>query len=359
MTATLTTMLVRNGNHAEPRLPQFRVTVNARCGRACFFCRPSGEAVATAAGMELKVDDLIAVAKAVRAAGITSIKLTGGDPALYDPLEEAVFRLRREAGFDQVEVISRHPSIGERAERLAAFGATQFTMSIDTLDNRLHHELCGVDDLPEIIGALQGCVETGIPVKVNMVVMGGVNDDEVASLAGFCAISGVRTLKLLDVIKDLDEGTESFARRLAIKRGTKLSELYVPLGTFAEKFLAVAVKREVRTQGGLGHPMTVVTLPSGLEIMLKDSGVGAWYGSVCNGCPFFPCHDALMALRLTADLRLQFCLLRRDSTVDLSSVVHDKNQLSALVDTALEPYASAKFRTPATDALTLTAAVPA
>ncbi|MGH3431133.1 MAG: radical SAM protein [Mycobacteriales bacterium] len=249
--------------------------------------------------------------------------------------------------------------MGERAERLAASGVTQFTMSIDTLDKRLHHELCGVDDLPEVIGALQRCVETGIPVKVNMVVMGGINDDEVASLAGFCAMSGVRTLKLLDVIKDLDEGSESFARRLAIKRGTKLSELYVPLGTFAEKFLAVAVQREVRTQGGLGHPMNVATLPSGLEIMFKDSGVGAWYGSICNGCPFFPCHDALMAIRLTADLRLQFCLLRRDNTADLSSVVHDTNQLSALVGAALEPYTSAKFRTPATDALTLTAAVPA
>ncbi|MGH3627619.1 MAG: helix-turn-helix transcriptional regulator, partial [Sciscionella sp.] len=47
------------------------------------------------------------------------------------------------------------------------------------------------------------------------------------------------------------------------------------------------------------HPMTVVTLPSGLEVMLKDSRVGAWYGSVCDGCPFFPCHDALMALRPT------------------------------------------------------------
>lgn len=93
MNITLTTMPVRNSNYAEPRLPQFRVTVNARCGRACFFCRPSGEAVATAAGTELKVDDLIAVAKVVRAAGITSIKLTGGDPALYDPLEDAVLRL--------------------------------------------------------------------------------------------------------------------------------------------------------------------------------------------------------------------------------------------------------------------------
>lgn len=345
MNTTLTTMPVSNGNHADRRLPQFRVTLNARCGRACFFCRPSGEAVATAAGAELAVDDLIAVAEVVRAAGITSIKLTGGDPALYEPLEEAVTRLRREAGFEEIEVISRHPRIGKRAERLAALGVTQFNMSVDTLDRRLHHELCGVDDLPEVIDALQSCVKTGVPVKVNMVVMGGINDDEVPGLAGFCAMSRVRTLKLLDVIKDLDEGAESFARRLALKRGKKLSELYVPLETFTAKFAQVAGKTEVRTQGDLGHPMTVMTLPTGLEVMLKDSSAGAWYGSVCGDCPFFPCHDALMALRLTADLRLQLCLLRQDNTIDLQRIVHDKDQLTIVVRDALEPYSGASFRT--------------
>jgi cyclic pyranopterin phosphate synthase len=358
MSTTLTSMPVKDGNHANERLPQFRVTLNARCGRACFFCRPSGEAVATAADSELKVDDLIAVAKVVRAAGISSIKLTGGDPALYDPLEEAVARLRREAGFDEIEIISRHPRIGQRAERLAALGATQFNMSIDTLDKRLHSELCGVDDLPEVVGALQSCVKTGVPVKVNMVVMGGVNDNEVSSLAGFCAMNGIRTLKLLDVIKDLDEGAESFARRLAIKRGKKLTDLYVPLETFTQKFAAVAVKHEVRSQGGLGHPMTVLTLPSGLELMLKDSQAGAWYGSVCGDCPFFPCHDALMALRLTADLRLQFCLLRQDNTIDLAQIDHE-DKLRDVVRTALAPYANAYFRPANTVALPLAEAVQA
>lgn len=232
-------------------------------------------------------------------------------------------------------------------------------MSLDTLDRRLHHELCGVDDLPEIVGALRKCVETGVPVKVNMVVMGGINDDEVPGLAGFCAMNGIRTLKLLDVIKDLDEGAESFARRLAIKRGKKLPELYVPLATFGAQFGAVAVNTQVRGQGGLGHPMTVVTLPSGLEVMLKDSSAGAWYGSVCDGCPFYPCHDALMALRLTADLRLQFCLLRQDNTVDLTDAINDEHQLGALISTALEPYAGAYFRSSATDVLPIVEGVRA
>lgn len=342
----MTPMDVSNSRAEAPRLPQFRVTLNARCGRACFFCRPSGEAVATAAGTELSVDHLVAVAKQVRAAGIDSIKLTGGDPALYDQLELAVRRLRREAGFSEIEIISRHPRIGERAERLAALGVTHFNMSIDTLDPKLHHELCGVDDLPQVIGALQRCVQTNVPVKVNTVVMGGINDDEVPALADFCAHNGIRTLKLLDVIKDLDEGAESFARRLAIKRGKTLRDLYTPLEVFAERFAAVAVKREVVSQGGLGHPMTVITLPTGLRLMLKDSKAGAWYGSVCDGCPFYPCHDALMALRLTADLRLQYCLLRQDNTIDLRTIIGDEERLRACIAGAIAPYTQATFRTP-------------
>ncbi len=92
--------------------------------------------------------------------------------------------------------------------------------------------------------------------------------------------------------------------------------------------------------------MTVLTMPSGFEVVTKDSRAGAWYGEVCNGCPFFPCHDALMALRLTADRRLQFCLLREDITVPLAEALgaEDDAELTALVHRAVETYASAMFR---------------
>lgn len=341
---------VSYGSH----LPQFRVTVNSRCGRACFFCRPSGEAVATAAGAELAVDDLIRVATAVHKTGISSIKLTGGDPALYEPLEEAVGRLRDEAGYTDIEVISRHPRIGARAATLATLGVTRFNLSLDTLDEDLHHELTGIDDLAAIVEALGACVATGVPVKVNMVVMGGINDDQVVDLADFCGEMGVHTLKLLDVIKDLDEGAESFARRLAIKRGKRLKDLYTPIEHAVDPFIGREVSRETRSQGGLGHPMAAITLDSGVQILLKDSTAGAWYGSVCHDCTFYPCHDALMALRLTADLRLQFCLLRGDNTIDLAPILTDKPSLQRAIDEAMLPYAGAYFRTPSSKTLPLT-----
>ena len=335
-------MIFREAN-AGAQLPQFRVILNSRCGRACFFCRPSGEAVATDANQELGIDELMTVAQTVRRFGIRDVKLTGGDPALYGPLEEAVYRLRNEAQFQEIELISRHPRIGPGAERLAAAGVTKFNISIDTLDPRLHHELCGVNDLPGVLDALDACLATGQPCKVNTVVMTGINDGEIPDLITFCSQRGVRTLKLLDVIKDLDEGTESFARRLAIKRGTELRNLHQPLNIVADKLRATAMSESVKTQGGLGHPMTSLIMPGGLEVLLKDSNNGSWYATMCRSCVFFPCHDALMALRLTSDLRLQFCLLREDIIISLADKIDHPDVLEATIRDALAVYADAKF----------------
>lgn len=294
------------------------------------------------------MEDLVRVGRAVRRAGVEAVKLTGGDPALYGQLVDAVQRLRCEAGFDDIEVISRHPLIGKRAAELGAAGVTRFNMSIDTLDPGLHHEICGVNDLSAVLDALAECVATGLPVKVNMVVMAGINEAEVADLASHCERSGVATLKLLDVIRDLDSGSESFARRLAIKRGRLVDGLYVPLDEVAAGLAGRAVRTETRTQGGLGHPMTALVMSSGFEVVLKDSRSGAWYGDVCGGCRFFPCHDALMALRLTADRRLQLCLLREDITVPLADALAagDDEELGALVGSAIAAYTSASFRRP-------------
>jgi cyclic pyranopterin phosphate synthase len=333
------------GQGISSRLPQFRVTVNSRCGRACFFCRPSGEGVATVPDAELRVDDLVRVACVIRSRGITGVKLTGGDPALYAPLGEAVSRLRGEAGFTEIEVISRHPEIGRRAPMLAAAGVTRFNVSLDTLDAGLHREITGRDDHALVLDALQAVVATGVPVKVNMVVMAGVNDGEIADLARWCDLAGVRALKLLDVIKDLDQGAESFARRLARKRGTRVGDLFVPLDAITARLAGAAVGTATVMQGGLGHPMTVLTMPGGFRVIVKDSRAGAWYGDICGGCRLFPCHDALMALRLTADRRLQFCLLREEITVELADALAGRQDLGAIVDRVLLTYAGASFRT--------------
>ncbi len=342
----------------DRRLPQFRVALNSRCGRACFYCRPSGESLPTAAGASIEPDHLVRIASIVRQQGVTSIKLTGGDPALYGPLEEVVWRLRGEAGFNEIELISRSPLIGPQASGLARAGVTLFNISIDTLDPTLHREIGGIDDHSELLSALLECVATNVPCKVNSVVLGGINQAEIRDLVDFCGTAGIASLKFLDVIRDLDLGRETFSRRVARLRKRTLEDLHVPLDVIRASLESIAVRTETVFQGDLGHPMTALTMPTGLRVILKDSWTGAWYGKICNGCTFFPCHDALMALRLTPDLRLQFCLLNESVALPLEAlVVGDNPTLERTVVSALAQYANTHFakapRTPQLHAIEL------
>ncbi|BAZ36842.1 molybdenum cofactor biosynthesis protein A (plasmid) [Calothrix sp. NIES-4101] len=326
------------------KIPQIRITVNSRCGRACFYCRPSGEALATGSGVEIGLENLLKVTSAFVRQGATHIKLTGGDPALWDDLVEAVSLLKEKVGVTDLHVISRHPKIGDLADLLANAGADLINLSIDTLDDETHRKITGIDDLPDLLKSLKYCVASGIPCKVNTVVMKGVNDQELDNLIDFCGKVGVKTLKLLDVIDDLHTGDENYGRRLKVIGASSLDDLYLPLGEIAQSLKLRATNIHTVYQGGLGHPMLSLTLSTGLEVLIKDHQAGAWYGSVCQGCSHFPCHDALMSIRVTSDLRLQFCLLRGDVAIDLKPYLDgDQAELDTIIAKALDIYATAYF----------------
>jgi cyclic pyranopterin phosphate synthase len=326
------------------KTPQIRITVNSRCGRACFYCRPSGEALATDSGIEIGLENLLKVTSAFVRQGVTHIKLTGGEPALWDDLVQAVSLLKKQVGVTDLHVISRHPKIGDLAGSLANAGADLINLSIDTLKNETHQKITGIDDLPELLKSLRRCVASGIPCKVNTVVMKGVNHQELDDLIQFCGEVGVKTLKFLDVIDDLHTGDENYGRRLKVIGAESLDDLYLPLGGIAQSLKSSATNVQTVYQGGLGHPMLSLSLPSGLEVVIKDHQAGAWYGSVCQGCSHFPCHDALMSARITSDLRLQFCLLRGDIAIDLKPYLEgDQSELDAIIAKALYVYGSAYF----------------
>lgn len=326
------------------RLPQLRVAVNARCKRACFYCRPSGEGLATDHSEQLELDALLRVASEFSRHGLISIKLTGGDPALWDPLVQAVRRLKADAGFKEIHVISRHPRIGELAPALAAARLDLVNVSIDTLKPALHQKITGIDDLPDVLGAVRRCIAAGLPVKVNTVVMRGFNDGEIEQIAEQVANLGVRQLKLLDIIQDLDDGEESFARRLKTIGANSVSDLYIPVSEIVERLRSEVVAQSIVHQGDLGHPMLSMRLKSGLMVTVKDHHAGAWYGPVCKGCTHYPCHDALMALRVTADMRLQFCLLNSDVAIDLRPLLaRGDGAVEAAIRNALAVYAEASF----------------
>ncbi len=327
-----------------PQIPQLRIAVNSRCGRACFYCRPSGEGIATHAGSSLEAETVVQLCAVFKQCGVRDFKLTGGDPALWEPLVECVSRLKSEVGVPKLEVISRHPRIGDAACALQAAGLDQINLSLDTIKPELHRRITGIDDLPQLQSALRKCVSAGLPCKINTVVMRGVNEEEIPALIEYCESEGVAQLKLLDVIRDLENGSESFKNRLVQIGATSMRDLYSPLDSIKNWLGERATSKTVVLQGGLGHPMNAYTMPSGLVVMVKDHRAGAWYSTGCVSCPYYPCHDALMAIRVTADRRIQYCLLREDIADDLDSALRSgPEDLRAIIQSSLGVYENATF----------------
>ncbi len=151
----------------------------------------------------------------------------------------------------------------------------------------------------------------------------------------------MRQLKLLDIIGDLQDEDDGNKDRLKAFEAENLRSLYIPLSRICEDLKKRAVKNRVVYQGGLGHPMNEYELSSGLIVTVKNSENGAWYGEPCNCCIHFPCHDALMALRLTTDSKLQFCLLNGDISISISKLT--KREINGVLKNFLAVYKNARF----------------
>lgn len=306
------------------KIPQLRILVTSFCGRKCIYCRPTGEGSDSCSSkVFIDMEDALKICRLYREKGGTEVKITGGDPVFWPDLVPFVHCLKNQIGFPKVEVITRSPKISEKMKSLVASGMDVLNFSLDTTSKNTYEQITGCYDYDTLIVAIQDCAKV-VPVKINSVIMKGINDSNIKELVAFCESAGVQQLKLLDVIDDLQDigtGNSSRLHELGIER---LNDLYVSLAPICEEIKKDAILDRIVYQGGLGHPMNEFKMASGLTITVKNSENGAWYGKPCENCPSYPCHDALMAIRLTPSNGLQYCLLNDQATVSLNGLTAEE-----------------------------------
>ncbi|HEY7483627.1 MAG TPA: radical SAM protein [Streptosporangiaceae bacterium] len=330
---------VTNPGRLITKIPQLRISLTVPCGKKCVYCRPGGEGFDAPRESEMTVHHVVELSRIFVRNGVTDIKLTGGDPMLRPDIVEIVRELRAIDGVRSIHMVTRHHRAGSLAGALKNAGLDVLNFSVDSLDPHTWSAITGVKGHHLLIEAVRQAAATGITVKLNAVILSGVNSDEIPALVDFAGEFGAE-LKLLDLIDDVP-GFSQTVTPPGFSRDRSFN-----LDTVLDRFRDEASYADLDTQpGGLGHPMPRFGMPSGATVLVKTANEGAWYGGICEGCRFFPCHDALMAVRLTAAGELQHCLLRDDNLVDVRSMIDagraDDAELA--IRSALDVYASARF----------------
>lgn len=323
------------------KVPQLRILATSFCGRQCVYCRPTGEGTPSCdTALFVDYSKSLKICELYKEYGGHDIKISGGDPIFWPSIVEFISDLKNKIGIEKIELITRSPKVSSLVYDLKNAGLDTLNFSLDVINPEIYYLITGSNDYRELIETITNCSSV-MPVKINSVIMKGINYEYVNELVDFCEKNGIQQLKLLDVIDDMQENYSGNTNRLPLFGVNKLEDMFISLDELSVIMSNKAISSSIVYQGGLGHPMNEYIMPSGLVVTLKNSENGAWYGDICKKCHHYPCHDALMALRYTPDDKLQLCLLNEEASISLSEC--SNNEIIDKFNKALSIYNDAIF----------------
>ncbi len=278
-----------------------RISVTDHCNLRCVYCSlgsgpylPQKEA--------LSYEQIQHVVHVAAGMGISKVRLTGGEPLLKADLSKLVGRLARIEGIDDISLTTNGILLSEQAAELKRAGLKRVNVSLDTLRRERFQYITGNDKLAEVLSGLEAARRAGLePVKINMVVLRGVNEDETMDFARMTISQGwhVRFIELMPF-------------------GT-------PQAQASEMVSAQEIREGIRSLGKLepyagktgNGPARYYRLPGSEGSIGFISPMTEHFCQSCN------------RLRLTTDGQLRPCLLDADE-VDLRESLRDGSDAEGL-----------------------------
>ena len=161
-----------------------RVSITDRCNLRCIYCMPLGGVSKLSHQDILSYEELLRLIRVALDMGISKVRLTGGEPLVRKGVTDFCRRLSQLRGLRSLSLTTNGLLLEELAEELYKSGIRRINVSLDTLQPQKFMQITRQDEFDRVWRGIQAAEKVGFdPIKINVVVMKGVNDDEVAALA--------------------------------------------------------------------------------------------------------------------------------------------------------------------------------
>lgn len=181
-----------------------RLSVTDRCNLRCRYCMPADGIGKVSHGDILSYEELYLIAKTAVSIGIDKIRITGGEPLVRKGIIPFLHSLAEIPGLKQLVLTTNGVLLEEMADGLRAAGVQRLNISLDSLnpDTFAHISRCG--DLKRVMTGIAAAAACGFPIKLNMVVMRGINDHEIPDFANLARTSAV-TVRFIEYMPAIRE----------------------------------------------------------------------------------------------------------------------------------------------------------
>ena len=166
------------------RIDYLRVSVTDRCNLRCIYCNPLGDCDFIQRGEILTFEEIRRVVRLFVECGINKVRLTGGEPLVRKNIVRLVRMLAEIAGIEKLSLTTNGVLLEPAAEELKAAGLSRVNVSVDSAQRWNYQRITGFDFLEKVKKGINKAIEVGLtPVKINTVVLKGMNEQDVAALA--------------------------------------------------------------------------------------------------------------------------------------------------------------------------------
>lgn len=290
-----------------------RVSITDRCNLRCTYCRPK-EGIALKGHEDiLRYEDIIRVVAQAVKLGLIKVRLTGGEPLVRRGFVEFVAALKKIDGLQDISLTTNGILLDRFADDIFQVGINRINISLDSLNKEKYFQITGGGNIDDVFRGIAAAEKTGFsPIKINAVVINGLNDDEVLNFVEW-AVKKPFQIRFIEIMPISEVNVNQPDEFLATAKLLSLISKHFQLDQIGGK--------KKKSDG----PAKIYKIKGGLGEIGFINPVSNHFCATCN------------RLRLTADGKLRSCLLN-DAEIDLKEALSchcNDDELAGLIRQAI------------------------
>ncbi len=288
------------------KIDYLRISITDHCNLKCYYCTPFSGRSHLERSEILTYEEMLNVAGAAAASGITKIRITGGEPLVRKGVVGFCRMLSEIDGLKSLALTTNGIYLEEMAEPLFKAGVRRINISLDTLKPERFEKITGYNWLPRVLAGIKRAEEIGMhPIKINTVVMRGINDDEIEALASL-TLAKPYHVRFIELMPTNSSAYDDYKM------------LFVPVEEFMKKIHRIDRVKIEPAMDSYG-PARLCKLPGAVGKVGFIAPVSWHFCGSCN------------RLRLTADGKIKTCLFSRDE-IDIKAALRARATQDDIID---------------------------
>jgi cyclic pyranopterin phosphate synthase len=292
------------------KVDYLRISITDRCNERCLYCMPEGYKGWERLSDHLTAEEIVRIVRVAAGLGFRKFRLTGGEPLVRHDILEIVSGMKKISGVDIIGLSTNGIKLAALAKPLYDAGVTAVNVSLDALAPEIYKRITG-GNVEAVLAGIRAAIEAGFDrVKLNCVLMRGVNEQEIWPLAVFAAEHGL-PLRLIELMP--------LTRTDVLTEGN-----FLPAGE--------AMQLLARHDELIPQPDTKIGHGPAKYYLLKQTGALVGFIGALTNLHFC---EACNKMRLTADGKIRPCL-GDHGEIDLREALRRSDDDEALRNTFLE-----------------------